>query len=76
MGFFSSSESTSDAPDLTKKSARKTCWDARDKYFGCLDKNDILDPRKDANASKVCKTEETDFDSKCIKSWVRYFIFA
>lgn len=71
MGLFSSSQSQDSAPDLTKKSQRAVCWASRDNYFACLDKNNIIDPRKDpAAALKVCKTEDAAFERDCIKSWV------
>lgn len=70
MGLFSASQPES-TPDLTKKSQRAVCWASRDAYFACLDKHDILDPRKDpAGALKVCKAEDTAFERDCIKSWV------
>ena len=69
MGLFSSSTESA-PPDLTKKSLRQACWDSRDKYFACLDKHDILDPRKDSTAATKCKAEDKDFNNDCIKSWV------
>ncbi|EPX72540.1 uncharacterized protein SOCG_00303 [Schizosaccharomyces octosporus yFS286] len=57
-----------------KRSAREKCWEARDFYFDCLNKNDILDPLKDNDrASQVCSSEKTNFESNCIQSWVNYF---
>lgn len=58
---------------VLKKSARKLCWDSRDKYFGCLDKAEIIDPRKGDNADKakkLCSKEDTEFNRDCISSWV------
>ncbi|VVT49079.1 uncharacterized protein SAPINGB_P002093 [Magnusiomyces paraingens] len=61
---------------VLKKSGRKLCWDARDKYFACLDKANIIDVRKPENAAKsqqLCGSEEADFNKDCIASWVDYF---
>jgi cytochrome c oxidase assembly factor 6 len=72
MGLFSSSTTPEPTPDLTKKSARKVCWESRDKYFACLDKHNILDPRLDpATALAKCKSEDAEFNRDCVKSWVR-----
>lgn len=72
MGLFSSSTTPESTPDLTKKSARKVCWESRDKYFACLDKHNILDPRKDpATALAKCSSEDAEFNRDCVKSWVR-----
>ncbi|KAF5097654.1 hypothetical protein D0Z03_001351 [Geotrichum reessii] len=69
MGFLSSS-TPEPTPDLTKKSARKVCWESKDKYFACLDKHSILDPRKDpANVLSKCKSEDAEFNKNCVKSW-------
>lgn len=75
MGFFSSSSTPEPKQDeMRKKSTRQLCWDARDKYFACLDKhdidNDIIDPKP---AQKHCKAEDDVFQQQCISSWVKYF---
>lgn len=80
MGLFSSSSSSSSEKSshppqdsVIKRSSRKICWDSRDVYFACLDKADILDPRKPENkekAEKLCSKEEADFNKDCISSWV------
>ncbi|KAF5104516.1 hypothetical protein DV451_000587 [Geotrichum candidum] len=73
MGLFSSSTTPESTPDLTKKSARKVCWESRDKYFACLDKHNILDPRKDpATALAKCSSEDAEFNRDCEKRVVEY----
>lgn len=82
MGWFSSSP----APEQKKAEAatsldgtytpmkrneRKACWEARDAYFKCLDKNNILDAVKDADAAlKNCPTENAKYEQDCATSWV------
>jgi cytochrome c oxidase assembly factor 6 len=81
MGWFSSDsanapaapKATGDggfiAPDRTK---RAHCWEARDAYFGCLDKNNIIDSvKRGEEADKLCPDETVKFDQNCATSWVR-----
>ncbi|QKX56163.1 uncharacterized protein TRUGW13939_03263 [Talaromyces rugulosus] len=77
MGWFSSSDSTkaSDggriAPD---RSSRQQCWNGRDLFFECLDRNDIVDGIKnDSEARKRCGKEIAEFEGSCAKAWVKYF---
>ena len=59
------------APD---RSSRAACYEGRDKFFACLDRNNILDSQKDdATARKLCPTELRDFERSCAASWVTYF---
>lgn len=81
MGWFSSepsgpsgpapkpsSDGAYEAPDRTR---RAQCWDSRDLFFGCLDKNDILDAVKDkSKAEQLCKEEHAEFQKNCASSWV------
>lgn len=76
MGLFSSNPSpASTAEDGSykpmKREERKACWDSRDKYFACLDKNNILDSVKDADAAgQKCGKETVAFEKDCASSWV------
>jgi len=57
------------APD---RSARAQCWEGRDAFFQCLDKNGIVDSvREDGKAKSVCGTELKQFEKHCASSWVR-----
>ncbi|GAA5830847.1 hypothetical protein JCM11251_001096 [Rhodosporidiobolus azoricus] len=74
MGWFSSSASSSatapqegTAPD---RSARAQCWDSRDRYFGCLEKNGVQVPGQEEGK---CTQEDGDYRAKCAASWVDYF---
>ncbi|GAA5849833.1 hypothetical protein JCM8547_000580 [Rhodosporidiobolus lusitaniae] len=75
MGWFSSSASPSAstakeegaAPD---RSARAQCWDSRDAYFACLDRNGVQVPGQEDGK---CKREDGEYRGKCAGSWVDYF---
>ncbi|KAG6358109.1 hypothetical protein INS49_013993 [Diaporthe citri] len=59
------------APTRTE---RKRCWESRDAYFACLDRNSILDAIKDDKAAaKQCGGESTAFERDCASEWVTYF---
>lgn len=75
MGWFSwSSDETKSsdggriAPD---RSSRERCWEGRDRFFACLDRNNILDAVKDdKEARRKCGKEAEEFDGACAKAWV------
>ncbi|KAF2267687.1 hypothetical protein CC78DRAFT_541616 [Lojkania enalia] len=56
---------------------RAKCYEARDAFFECLDRNDILDSinTKDgrATARNACGQEDVIFEKNCAHSWVEYF---
>jgi len=57
-----------------KREERARCWDSRDIFFSCLDKNGIIDSLKeDAKAREVCAAEHLKFEKNCVASWVNYF---
>jgi len=61
------------APDRT---SRARCWEGRDLFFACLDKNDILDGiKEDGKARQKCAKEVAEFEEACSQSWVRTGIF-
>lgn len=54
-----------------KRAERQKCWEARDGYFGCLDRNNILDAVKDADAAaSKCAPENKVYEQDCATSWV------
>lgn len=56
------------APD---RSSRAHCWEMRDEFFRCLDRNDILDSvKEDEKARKACAPELKEFEKACASSWV------
>ncbi|XP_071963774.1 cytochrome c oxidase assembly factor 6 homolog [Antedon mediterranea] len=44
---------------------RKKCWNNRDLFFNCLDKN--------KDEQDKCKELKIAFESSCSKTWVKYF---
>jgi cytochrome c oxidase assembly factor 6 len=81
MGFFSSSNddgtlpapkiSSDGAPIAPDRTQRAKCWEARDAYFGCLDRNGIIDGiTEKAKADKECSREVKGFEANCASSWV------
>ena len=57
------------APDRT---SRARCWEGRDAFFACLDRNDILDAIKDdKEARRKCSKEVAEFEAACSATWVR-----
>lgn len=54
---------------------RAKCYEARDAFFECLDRNNILDSihTKAGRAATASKCAETDkaFERNCAHSWVR-----
>jgi len=59
------------APD---RKERKKCWEARDAFFECLDKNGIIDSiKRDKEAKAQCGKQHILFEKDCVPSWVEYF---
>jgi len=48
-----------------KAEERKKCWESKDNYWDCMDKND--------NDSSKCKAERSKYEESCIKQWITYF---
>lgn len=70
-GPASTADGAYEAPDRTK---RARCWDSRDAYFACLDRNNILDALKQSDdAAAKCGKEAVGFERDCVASWVKYF---
>lgn len=80
MGWFSSSPSNAlTAPEPSNdggyiapdRTARAQCWEGRDSFFRCLDKNGIVDSvKEDEKARKLCAPELKEFEAACASSWV------
>lgn len=61
------------APD---RSERKRCWDARDEFYACLDKHNVIDALSDEGkkiVDKECVPEHKKFEQNCASTWVTYF---
>ncbi|KAF2121722.1 cytochrome oxidase c subunit VIb-domain-containing protein [Lophiotrema nucula] len=56
---------------------RAKCYEGRDAFFECLDRNNILDSINtkagQAAATKACGGENLVFEKNCAHSWVEYF---
>ncbi|KAJ5918696.1 Cytochrome c oxidase assembly factor 6 [Penicillium verhagenii] len=80
MGWlpWSSSDDASKASDggriAPDRTSRARCWEGRDSFFACLDRNDILDGIKDDKAARQkCAKEVLEFEAACSQTWVKYF---
>ncbi|KAF7846118.1 hypothetical protein BT93_L5223 [Corymbia citriodora subsp. variegata] len=85
MGWFSSSSdspATIDAPKPSNdggfiapdRNQRAHCWEGRDAFFACLDRNNIIDSVKESDkAIQLCSSENQLFEKNCASSWVQYF---
>ncbi|EAU85237.1 hypothetical protein CC1G_06253 [Coprinopsis cinerea okayama7 len=69
MGWFSSSKSTEQEATTTRQN-RQQCWDARDAYFACLDRQGVVKAGEEGNA---CASENKAYHENCAKSWIEYF---
>ncbi|KAI1122347.1 oxidoreductase-like protein [Nemania abortiva] len=61
------------APD---RSERRQCWDARDSFYKCLDKHEVIDSltgEGKKTADKHCVQEDKAFQDNCATAWVTYF---
>ncbi|KAF2278369.1 uncharacterized protein EI97DRAFT_456781 [Westerdykella ornata] len=83
MGWFSSSETdgvkktSGGAFEKPSRTNRAKCYEARDAFFECLDRNNILDSINTkegvAAAKKACNEQDVVFEKNCAHSWVEYF---
>ena len=68
-----STNGTFEAPN---RNARAHCWQARDAFFECLERNSIIDSINDAEtAQRHCGEQSKVFDRECARSWVCFFFF-
>lgn len=52
------------------KAQRKLCWDSRDQYWQCLDKNNVKDS---SDWPKECQELRKLFEKSCPNQWVSHF---
>ena len=56
--------------------SRAQCWAARDNFFACLERNDIVDSiREKEKADTLCGTEGKGLERECAASWVCEILF-
>jgi hypothetical protein len=82
MGWFSSGTKDDSGPAKTaggafespSRSNRKQCYAARDAFFECLDKNNVLDSINTKSgrekAQTFCGQLDQEFEKNCAHSWV------
>lgn len=73
MGLFNSEPQVTPPPNRGK---REQCWDARDRFLTCIEKNGVVNPADDKEQATIkskCSKEDQLFGDKCAKSWVVYF---
>jgi hypothetical protein len=82
MGWFSSGPKDDGGPAKTSggafespsRSNRKQCYAARDAFFECLDKNNVLDSINTKSgrdkAQSFCSQLDQEFEKNCAHSWV------
>lgn len=68
MALFPSSSQQTSTPAPTRE-ARQACWEHRDVYFGCLDKESVAVPGQEGIESK-CANEREIYGKECAASWV------
>lgn len=84
MGWFSPSaddsgvkKTSGGAFESPSRSNRKQCYAARDAFFECLDKNNVLDSintkKGREKATSFCGKLDEEFEKNCAHSWVEYF---
>ncbi|KAH6873079.1 uncharacterized protein J4E88_001431 [Alternaria novae-zelandiae] len=85
MGWFGSSSKDDSGVKKTEggafespsRSNRKQCYAARDAFFECLDKNNVLDSINTKSgrdkAASFCSSFDQEFEKNCAHSWVEYF---
>jgi hypothetical protein len=58
-------------PVAPGRSERSKCWEARDEYFRCLDRIEVLDSIAEKDkAENGCGAEGKGFEADCASSWV------
>ena len=63
------------APDRTE---RRRCWDARDGFWACLDRHNVIDslaPEGRRIADRECAAEHAVFERDCASAWVGFLFF-
>ncbi|KAF9450459.1 hypothetical protein P691DRAFT_701170 [Macrolepiota fuliginosa MF-IS2] len=69
MGWFSRSDQIEENAEPSRQNRQK-CWEARDSYFGCLDRANVV---KAGDEGTACTKEKQLYENNCAKSWIAYF---
>lgn len=67
MGWFAGSTKPEEPGALSRKERQK-CWETRDVYFACLDREGVVTPGEEG---KACAPENRQYEENCARSWVR-----
>ena len=81
MGLFSSSNTSTHPPPpipsadgafiAPDRQNRRACWRARDDFFACLERNNIVDSiRESGKTEEKCSGEGRALEKECVASWV------
>ncbi|KAK9471006.1 cytochrome oxidase c subunit VIb-domain-containing protein [Dipodascopsis tothii] len=63
-----------DGQNPRQRASREKCWESRDLFTACLDREKIVDAfAQEADVKAKCNAENTAFERDCIVSWVNYF---
>lgn len=54
------------ADEPPSKAQRQICYDARDKYWKCLDENT-------SDSDSICREARKTFEASCLGRWVEHF---
>ncbi|KAI9791518.1 MAG: hypothetical protein M1816_003862 [Peltula sp. TS41687] len=84
FGLFNSTDSSSSSstrkltkdgtPEAPNRNQREHCYEARDIFYGCLDRHNIVDSIKDEKlAAQKCGAEGRSFETNCASTWVKHF---
>jgi hypothetical protein len=72
-------KTTGGAFESPSRSNRKQCYAARDAFFECLDKNNVLDSINTkagrAKAASFCGQFDQEFEKNCAHSWVSQEVY-
>lgn len=63
----------SESHNFPNKERRQKCWAARDKYWDCLDQNDVDKDKNKDDINNPCKEFKKLYESECPPAWVTHF---
>ncbi|KXN83792.1 Cytochrome c oxidase assembly factor 6 [Leucoagaricus sp. SymC.cos] len=69
MGWFSWNSKPEENNEPSREN-RQQCWDARDSYFECLDRANVVKAGEEGN---TCTKEKQLYEANCAESWIVYF---
>lgn len=72
MFGFGGGSKPADTGAAPTREQRKQCWETRDAYYACLDRNEIIQPGDGAlsDVKGVCADFRKAYEASCTNSWV------